>query len=80
MEEPNVDFSGLSVRAIMSTGEHPSEQVHEWCKSMLGLTPNHVYGQTEAPYIIGHSHVRWPARPGSIGKAFPGHLVTVLDK
>lgn len=79
MEEPHADFNGLSVRAIMSTGEHPSEQVHEWCENTLGLTPNHVYGQTEAPYIIGHSHVRWPARPGSMGKAFPGHLVTVLD-
>jgi|TARA_R110000851_G_scaffold165169_2_gene309906 acetyl-CoA synthetase len=80
MEEPQPDLGSLSVRAIMSTGEHPSGQVYEWYANTLGLTPNHVYGQTEAPYIVGHSHARWPARPGSMGKPFPGHLVTVLDE
>ncbi|MAK54608.1 MAG: acetyl-CoA synthetase [Pusillimonas sp.] len=79
METSHPDLDKLSVRAIMTTGEHPSSQVHNWCESALGLTPNHVYGQTEVPYVVGHSHIRWPARPGSMGKPYPGHLVSVLD-
>ena len=30
-------------------------------------------------YIVGNSHARWPARPGSMGRPYPGHRVAVID-
>jgi acetyl-CoA synthetase len=38
-----------------------------------------MYGQTEANYIVGNSALRWPARPGSIGRPYPGHRVALID-
>lgn len=69
----------LSLRAIMSAGESLSPEAFEWCQQALGVTPNEMFGQTEMNYIIGNSHKRWPAKPGSIGRPYPGHLVSVLD-
>ncbi|CAN5162890.1 hypothetical protein BH10PSE17_BH10PSE17_04440 [soil metagenome] len=37
-----------------------------------------MFGQTEANYIVGNSD-RWPARPGSMGRPYPGHHVGVID-
>lgn len=80
VESPDLNPGQFSLRAIMATGTHPTPTIHEWCEAILGLSPNHVYGVTEAAYLIGHSHLRWPARPGSMGRAYPGHLVSVLDE
>jgi acetyl-CoA synthetase len=30
-------------------------------------------------YIVGNSHLMWPARPGSMGRPYPGHRVAVID-
>jgi acetyl-CoA synthetase len=38
-----------------------------------------MFGQTEMNYIVGNSHRKWPARPGSMGRAYPGHRVAVID-
>jgi acetyl-CoA synthetase len=38
-----------------------------------------MFGQTEMNYIVGNSHQRWPARPGSMGRPYPGHRVAVID-
>jgi acetyl-CoA synthetase len=38
-----------------------------------------MFGQTEANYIVGNCEARWPARPGSMGRPYPGHRVAVLD-
>jgi acetyl-CoA synthetase len=38
-----------------------------------------MFGQTEMNYIVGNSHAKWPARPGSMGRPYPGHRVAVLD-
>ncbi len=69
----------LSLRAIMAAGESLGETVFEWCEQALGVTPNEMFGQTEMNYLIGNSHRKWPARPGSIGRPYPGHRLTVLD-
>ncbi len=37
-----------------------------------------MFGQTEMNYLIGNSH-KWPAKPGSIGRPYPGHQVAVLN-
>jgi acetyl-CoA synthetase len=38
-----------------------------------------MFGQTEVNYIVGNCARLWPAKPGSMGKGYPGHRVAVID-
>ena len=69
----------LQLRAVMSAGEAVGDAVFAWCRDALGVPVNEMFGQTEMNYIVGNSHMLWPARPGSMGRAYPGHRVAVLD-
>ena len=69
----------LKLRAIMSAGESVGETVFNWCKDALGVIPNEMFGQTEMNYVVGNSNQRWPARPGSMGRPYPGHRVAVIN-
>ncbi|NDY93016.1 acyl-CoA synthetase [Ideonella livida] len=83
----------LGLRAIMSAGEAVGDAVFQWCRQALGVTPNEMFGQTEINYVVGNGHQGlgadghpfahggggWPARPGSMGRAYPGHRVAVID-
>ena len=69
----------LKLRAIMSAGEAVGDAVFDWCRNALGVTVNEMFGQTEINYIVGNSHGHWPARPGSMGRGYPGHRVAVID-
>ena len=69
----------LALRALMSAGESVGETVFAWCESALGVAPNEMFGQTEMNYVVGNSSKRWPARPGSMGRPYPGHRVAVID-
>jgi acetyl-CoA synthetase len=73
------DHYRLKLRAIMSAGEAVGDAVFGWTQSALGITVNEMFGQTEANYIVGNCEARWPARPGSMGRPYPGHQVAVLD-
>ncbi|MDO9073432.1 MAG: AMP-binding protein [Rubrivivax sp.] len=79
----------LRLQAVMSAGEAVGDAVFHWCRSALGVTVNEMFGQTEINYIVGNcgrwldtqgrSHAGWPARPGSMGRAYPGHRIAVID-
>ncbi len=69
----------LRLRAIMSAGEAVGDAVFAWCRDALGITVNEMFGQTEINYIVGNCALHWPARPGSMGRAYPGHRVAVID-
>ncbi len=69
----------LHLRAIMSAGESVGETLFDWTHTALNVITNEMFGQTEVNYIVGNSAHRWPARAGSIGKAYPGHQVAVID-
>jgi acetyl-CoA synthetase len=69
----------LSLRAVMTGGERCGEAVIEWCRAVLGLTPNEVYGQTECSAIVGNSGTLLPVRPGSVGIEYPRARAAVLD-
>ena len=69
----------LSLRSIMSAGESVGEAVFAWSREALGVTVNEMFGQTEINYIVGNSHTLWPAKPGSIGRPYPGHRVACID-
>ena len=86
--EPRARYT-LELRAIMSAGEAVGDAVFHWCERDLGVTVNEMFGQTEINYIVGNcgSYIGadglrrpgWPARPGSMGRAYPGHRVAVID-
>ncbi len=69
----------LKLRAIMSAGEAVGDAVFAYCHDKLGVVVNEMFGQTEMNYIVGNSSKVWPARPGSMGRPYPGHRVAVID-
>jgi acetyl-CoA synthetase len=79
----------LRLRALMSAGESVGDAVFAWCRDALGVPVNEMFGQTEMNYVVGncgHSldgagrpQPGWPARPGSMGRPYPGHRVAVID-
>jgi acetyl-CoA synthetase len=79
----------LKLRAIMSAGEAVGDAVFDYCRQQLGVTVNEMFGQTEINYVVGNcgqyvdttgiAHEAWPARPGSMGRPYPGHRIAVID-
>lgn len=78
----------LELQAIMSAGEAVGDAVFAYCQDQIGVTVNEMFGQTEVNYIVGNcamngdtmDGVGWPAKPGSMGRAYPGHRVAVIDE
>lgn len=70
----------LKLQAIMSAGEAVGDAVFGYCQEQLGVTVNEMFGQTEINYVVGNCARLWPARPGSMGKGYPGHRVAVIDE
>ena len=52
----------------------------DWARATFGVTINEFYGQTECNLVVGNCAGFMPVRPGSMGRAFPGHRVAVLMK
>ena len=69
----------LNLQAIMSAGEAVGDAVFAYCETQLGVTVNEMFGQTEINYIVGNCARLYPAKPGSMGKGYPGHRVAVID-
>ena len=70
----------LKLQAIMSAGEAVGDAVFDYCQKQLDVTVNEMFGQTEINYVVGNCARLWPARPGSMGKGYPGHRVAVIDE
>ena len=68
----------LALRTVASGGEMVGEETATWCEEQLGARLNEFYGQTEANLLLGNC-VAWPAKPGSMGRAYPGHDVRLVD-
>jgi acetyl-CoA synthetase len=69
----------IALQGLMSAGEAVGDAVFNWCRDELGITVNEMFGQTEINYVVGNCARLWPARPGSMGKGYPGHRVAVID-
>lgn len=67
------------LRAVASGSEIVGPELLQWCEEFFGCAVNEVYGQTEFNGICGGNERVFPARPGSLGRAFPGTVVAVLD-
>jgi acetyl-CoA synthetase len=66
----------VSLRTLASGGETVGEETAAWCRERFGVRLNEFYGQTEANLVIGNC-AAWPARPGWMGRAYPGHEVSL---
>jgi acetyl-CoA synthetase len=71
------DGPALSLRTLASGGEMVGEETAVWCSERLGPRLNEFYGQTEANLLIGNC-AAWPAKPGSMGRPYPGHEVRLI--
>ena len=67
------------MRSIGSGGETLGEELLDWGREVMGVTINEFYGQTECNLIVGCCAEVMDIRPGSMGRAIPGHVVEVID-
>lgn len=67
------------IRSIGSGGETLGVELLEWGKETFGVYINEFYGQTEANLVVGNCAKLMKNRPGSMGKAIPGHVVEIVD-
>ena len=76
--EPRARF-GIDLRSVASGGEALGEDILSWSREALGVAVNEFYGQTEANLLVGNCASLFPVRPGSMGRAIPGHRVAVVS-
>ncbi|MGR3758089.1 MAG: AMP-binding protein [Tranquillimonas sp.] len=69
----------VDIRAIGSGGESLGADLLAWGQDRLGAEINEFYGQTECNLVLCSSQARGVLRPGTIGRAVPGHDVAVID-
>ncbi|MBO0737273.1 MAG: acyl-CoA synthetase [Alphaproteobacteria bacterium] len=67
------------LRSVASGGEALGEDILDWGRHTFGIAINEFYGQTEANLLVGNCASLFPIRPGSMGRAIPGHRVEVVS-
>lgn len=73
------DRFDLKLRVICTGGEALPGETLNWAESELGVACNEFYGLTEVNHLIGNCVRLLPRRPGSMGVAYPGHDVRLVD-
>ncbi|WDR06269.1 AMP-binding protein [Devosia rhodophyticola] len=76
--EPRQDHD-LALRVICTGGEALAAETLEWAEKRLGVVCNEFYGMTEVNHLIGNCAALYPRKPGSMGRAYPGHVVRLVD-
>ena len=71
--------AGPRPRTVASGGETLGDELLDWGRQTFGVTINEFYGQTECNLVVGNSAALFPVRPGSMGRAIPGHEVRAVD-
>ena len=69
----------LALRVICTGGEALAAETLEWAERVLRVTCNEFYGMTEVNHLIGNCAAVYPRKPGSMGRAYPGHEVMLVD-
>lgn len=77
VDKPRDRFD-LKLRTIAAAGEALGAETLNWGREALGLTINEAYGQTECNLVLSSCAAIGVSRPGFIGKATPGHEVTII--
>ena len=68
-----------ALRSIGSGGETLGAELLDWGRETFGLTVNEFYGQTECNLVVANCARIMAVRPGSMGRAVPGHEVAIVD-
>ena len=69
----------LSMRVICTGGESLPGDVVRWAQEDFGIVCNEFYGLTEFNHMVGCCKALYPTIPGSMGRAFPGRRVAIID-
>jgi acetyl-CoA synthetase len=69
----------VPLRSVGSGGETLGAELLDWGRATFGSAINEFYGQTECNLVVSSCSTLFPARPGWMGRAVPGHQVAVLD-
>ncbi len=70
----------FGLRTIGSGGETLGSEILNWGRDTFGFTINEFYGQTECNLVVGNCAGLMDVRPGSMGRAIPGHTVSIVDE
>ena len=69
----------LDVRVICTGGESLPGEVMRWAEDEFQIVCNEFYGLTEFNHMVGCCKKLFPTIPGSMGRAFPGRRVAIID-
>lgn len=69
----------LDVRVICTGGESLPGDVVRWAEDEFGIICNEFYGLTEFNHLVGNCEALYPIIPGSMGRAYPGRRVVIID-
>ena len=69
---------GHRLRSVGTGGETLGAEMLAWGRAAFGLTLNEFYGQTECNLVVSNGAGLFPVKPGSMGRAVPGHEVAIL--
>ena len=78
VERPRARWD-YALRSIGSGGETLGAELLDWGRETFGLTVNEFYGQTECNLVVANCAGLMPVKPGSMGRAAPGHEVAIVD-
>ncbi len=70
----------LATRVICTGGESLPGEVLRWAEDEFGIVCNEFYGLTEFNHMVGCCKRLFPPVPGSMGLAFPGRNVAIIDE
>ncbi len=79
IENPKQLF-GCELRTVTCAGEPMGADLLEWGRQALGVTFNEYYGQTECNLVVANCAELMDVKPGSMGRAVPGHDVEIIDE
>lgn len=80
VDTPGGRFDRQTLRTISSGGESLGQDVSAWAEdTFAGARIHELFGQTEAPKIVGGIPQLVPRREGSVGTPIPGYDVALLD-
>ncbi|WP_300010534.1 acyl-CoA synthetase [uncultured Roseobacter sp.] len=69
----------LALKVICTGGEALASETLNWAETKLKVVCNEFYGLTEVNHLIGNCAALFSRRPGSMGRAYPGHQVFLVD-
>jgi acetyl-CoA synthetase len=78
IKNPREKYPDLRLRCVVSGAEPVSPELARWVDEQLRVQFNQAFGQTEANYFIGNCSTLEKPILEPLGKAFPGHEVTIL--